>query len=212
MACLQADIDSGCAQRHPRRAGRMRGVMGAAATLWLASIAMVMAGERVLDERVHIYEVVVEGQPRTVLSFLPKERVFSKGLAGPAIIGSLRKGVADGGELEADNLVINPAFVTLLHRVIATHAPTDPAFQRAAREQSEGWMYVIDRRTPTPGGHVPAEDIIGSFEVREGVATAASYQPFRSHRLVSERGLFQLDRFLHPKLMDALMQLEQDGD
>jgi hypothetical protein len=186
--------------------------MGVAAALWFASITMAMAGERVLDERVHVYEVVVEGQPRTVLSFLPKEHVFSKGLAGPAIIGSLRKRVADGGGLAPDNIVVNPRFLDLLHEMIATHAPTDPAFQRAAREQDEGWMYVIDRRTPTPGGHVPAEDIIGSFEVRQGVATAASYQPFKSHRLVSERGLFQLDRFLHPKLMDALMQLEQDGD
>lgn len=184
----------------------LRCIVGAVLSAVL--VARLGAEQVPMDDRVHVFEVVVADQPASVVSFLPKEHVFAKGLAGPAIIGSLRKRVSDGGEVEADNLVVNPEFVTLLHRVIATHAPTDPSFQRAAREQGEGWIYVIDRRTPTPGGHVPAEDIIGSFEVREGVATTDSYQPFKSHRLLSERGLFQLDRFLHPKLMEALEQLE----
>lgn len=160
-----------------------------------------------MDERTHIYEVMVDGKAQSVLSFLPVDHVFDKGLPGAAIVGSMRVSPAAGGEVTADNIIINPAFVALLQDFIARTAPTDPGFARAAREQVDGWIYVIDRRTPTPLGNVPAEDILGGFEVRQGVLVPGSYQPMKSHRIVSARGLFQLDRFLHPRLLEHLRQL-----
>jgi hypothetical protein len=187
---------------------RWRAVFGSAWLMLLATVAV--AGEATMDERVLIYEVVVDGKPQSMLSFLPLSHVQSHGLAGPAIIGSLRKRTPDGGSLAPDNIAINRDFVALLHRVIAAHAPTDPAFANAAREQGEGWMYVIDRRTPTPGGDVPAEDIIASFKIANGAVVEGSYEPFASHRLVTERGMFRLDRFMQPKLMEALMALETE--
>jgi len=42
--------------------------------------------------------------------------------------------------------------------------------------------------------------------------TMEIHQPLESHRLVSERGVFELDRFLHRKLVDALIRLEQGKD
>jgi hypothetical protein len=198
--------------RPPVRSGArilamFRCLFGSVLLMMLAT--RVGAGEPSMDERLHIFEVVVEGRPMSVVSFLPREHVFSKGLAGPAIIGSLRKRIADGGRLEPDNIAINPRFVDFLHEVIADLTPTDPAFQRAAREQGEGWMYVIDRRTPTPGGHVPAEDILGGFKIENGAVVPGSYTRSPKHRLISERGVVQLDRFLHPKLIEALLSLEQ---
>jgi hypothetical protein len=165
------------------------------------------AAENAMDERTHIYEVMVDGKAQSVLSFLPVDHVFDKGLPGAAIVGSMRVSPAAGGEVTADNIIINPAFVALLQDFIARTAPTDPGFARAAREQVDGWIYVIDRRTPTPLGNVPAEDILGGFEVRQGVLVPGSYQPMKSHRIVSARGMFQLDRFLHPRLLEHLRQL-----
>ena len=68
-------------------------------------------------------------------------------------------------------------------------------------------IYIIDRRTPTPMGHVPSEDILGGFQVSQGVLVQDSYQPMKSPKIVSERGMFQLDNFLHPRLLEALKQL-----
>lgn len=161
-----------------------------------------------MDTRAHIYEVMVEGKAQSVLSFLPVEHVFKKGLSGAAIIGSMQVSPAAGGEITADNVRVNPQFVALLQDFIARTAPTDPAFERAAREQGEGWIYIIDRRTPTPQGHVPLEDILGAFEVRNGVLVPGSYESMAaSHRIVGAHGMFQLDGFLYPRLLEVLKQL-----
>ena len=42
----------------------------------------------------------------------------------------------------------NPAFIRLMHHVIKTFGPDDPALQEAASQQQEGWLYIVDLRTP----------------------------------------------------------------
>jgi hypothetical protein len=175
--------------------------------LCVAMVVPLWAAGKAVDDRTHIYEVMVEGKPRSALSFLPVDHVFKKGLPAAAIIGWMQVSPAAGGEITADNVRVNPLFVAVLQDFIARTAPTDPGFERAARAQGDGWIYVIDRRTPTPMGHVPSEDILGGFEVRGGSLVAGSYQPLKSHRIVSARGMLQLDNFLHPRLVETLKQL-----
>lgn len=155
----------------------------------------------------HVYEVMHAGKPQSVLSLLPKEQVFGRGLAAAAILGSLRVSPAQGGEVTPDNFVANPQFVAFLQAFLGRTAPTDPAFVRAAQQQGDGWIYIIDRRTPTPMGHVPREDILGGFEVRGGTLVEGSWHPMDDHRLLTERGLFELDGFLAPRLLESLQQL-----
>jgi hypothetical protein len=81
--------------------------------------------------------------------------------------------------------------------------------QAEARRQHTGWLYVIDARTPTPAREVPAYDIIGAFEVREGTVVPQSYQPNGNHRLFSSNGLFKLDSTLHEKLMNRVIKQAQ---
>lgn len=71
------------------------------------------------------------------------------------------------------------------------------------------WLYVIDARTPTPAAEVPAYDIIGAFEVREGAVVPQAYQPNGNHWLFSSNGLFKLDPTLHEKLMDRVVKQAQ---
>jgi hypothetical protein len=155
----------------------------------------------------NVYEVDQAGRRQSVLSLLPRDEVFQRGLAGPAILGSLRVSPAQGGEVTPDNFVPNPRFVAFLQDFLGRTAPTDPAFARAAQSQGDGWIYIIDRRTPTPMGEVPAEDILGGFEVRGGVLVEGSWRPMQSHRLLTARGLFRLDGFLAPRLLEALQRL-----
>ncbi len=166
-----------------------------------------------MDPRVHIHLVGLSepGRWDALVSLLSDEHVLRSGLPGPAIIGRLREHREAGAPLTPDNLEVNDEFVDFLHDIIARETPNDPAFQRAVKRQRDGWMYVIDRRTPTPAGEVPAEDILGAFRIENGEAVPGSYQRMKTHRIVSERGLFQLDDYLQPKLIEALRALGTDA-
>lgn len=62
-------------------------------------------------------------------------------------------------------------------------------------------MYLLDARTPDPGGRVPAEDIIGAVEVVEGQLVPGSYQHNPRHRLLTVNGWFRL-----PDELEAALQ------
>ena len=75
-------------------------------------------------------------------------------------------------------------------------------FSAAAEAQEDGWVYVIDLRTPDgPQGRVPQEDIIGAFEVRDGKVVADSYWRNEDHVPFSENGFMSLP----PSLEDAYL-------
>jgi hypothetical protein len=57
-----------------------------------------------------------------------------------------------------------------------------------AARLGNGWVYIIDQRTPTPGGQVPPEDIIGAFEVKDGDILPGSYRASPNHMILSPNG------------------------
>jgi hypothetical protein len=143
-----------------------------------------------------------------VVSLLPSEICFAHGLAGAAIVGFCTRLVRQGLTLDPESFRPNRLFINLLHEVIATNAPADPELQMAARQQHTGAVNLLDGRTPTPRGAVPPHDIIGGFQVKDGVIVPSSYQANPNHRLLSQDGLFKLgSKFLHDALMDRLAKV-----
>jgi hypothetical protein len=136
-----------------------------------------------------------------VLSTLSPEQVESLGgLPAEAIVG----GVA-GEELSPEAFRPNAAFIDFLHKVIQKDGPEDPGLRAAAREQGDGWVYVIDLRTPDgPQGSVPPDDIIGGFAVRTGQVVRSSYQPNPGYIAFTRHGLISLPPFLHQAFVDRL--------
>jgi hypothetical protein len=157
----------------------------------------------------YVYRVKLPEGFRDVVSLVPHDTVFASGLTEEAIIGDCTQLLHKNGRITDTNFRPNKPFVDLLHNVIATHALTLPGFQAEARRQHSGCLYVIDARTPAPAGEVPAYDIIGAFEVREGTVVPQSYQPNGNHRLFSSNGLFKLDPTLREKLMDRVIKQAQ---
>ncbi len=148
----------------------------------------------------------------TFVSLVDPSVVEQGALAGEAILGewispTLGEGIVE--RLPPESIRVNRVFVEFLHRVIERWAPEGPGFEAEVRRQRDGWIYIIDGRTPTPQGDVPPEDIIGAFEVRGGKLVAGSYRPSTSHRIVSNGGLFRLDENLHERL---LWELERRCD
>jgi hypothetical protein len=120
-------------------------------------------------------------------------------------VGVCKKPLEMGESLTPLNFKPNTVFVDFLHEVIARRGPESSSLQSAARAQGEGWVYLIDARTPTPEGDVPVHDILGAFAVKSGELVAGSYQPNRHHTILSPDGIFQLESTLFESLMEELI-------
>ena len=138
-----------------------------------------------------------------VLSLLPPELVERLGgIPSAAVCGVLDR------QAPESHFRANPKFVELLHSVIRKAGPGDAELQAAAALQKNGWVYVIDLRTPDgPQGRVLPEDIIGGFEVKEGVIDPQSYYQNQKHLVFSSRGLMLLPPTLQKALLEELSRL-----
>ena len=125
-----------------------------------------------------------------------------------AVVGFLAGETLDEREFRA-----NGVFIDFMHDVIRRTGPQDPELRAAAAAQGEGWLYVIDARTPeSPQGRVPPEDIIGAFEVEEGRLVEASYQANEDHRVLTRHGMVRLPPPFHEALVRELMQRRAEPD
>lgn len=164
-----------------------------------------------MDERFeYVCRVKTPEGERDHVTLLPPEMVFAKGLAPEAIVGVLSRPLQAGERITPEVFARNRVFVDFLHEVIAQHAPSQPELQAEARRLGNGWVYIIDQRTPTPGGPVPPEDILGAFEVKNGEVVPGSYQRSPKHMILSALGFFRLDARLHQCLLRELVSRNSD--
>ena len=136
-----------------------------------------------------------------VLSLLTPEEVEKiGGLPVKAICGEF-----EGDELLPEFFRVNPAFVDFMHSVIGTKGSGVLSLTEAAKNQKEGYLYVIDFRTPKGIlGNVPSEDIIGAFKVENGKVIENSYQRNESHKIYTKNGLVKLPPGLYELLIEEL--------
>jgi hypothetical protein len=138
-----------------------------------------------------------------VISFVSPAEVKSLGgLPAEAVVGRFE---GDDDNVSVESFQQNGLFVEFLHRVIRTAGPVDRELRAAAAQQGDGWVYIIDLRTPDgPQGRVPPEDIIGAFEVQLGQIKAEAYQPFPAHRVYTRNGLVVLPPSLRREFVRRL--------
>ncbi len=141
---------------------------------------------------------------KDLVTCLPHEQVFGRGLAPEAIIGVLLRPLEPGEAITPAIFARNRVFVDFMQGVIARRGPEMPGLIAAARRQGNGWVYIIDQRTRTPEGAVPPEDIVGAFEVRTGGVVPGSYLPNAKHLILSGGGFFQLGNELQTCLLEEL--------
>jgi len=173
---------------------------------------MLRRGLTVPHPGIHVYRVRrPTGETMDIVSVLPGV-VFNRGAAIESIVGRLRIPADEGGGLTPDNLDANPLFADFLHGVLARYGPSEPELIEQATRIGRGKVYVIDGRTPTPDGAVPAADILGSFVVNAGMVTAGSYERNPNHTILSAMGFFRLSPALHERLVAELALLPVHGD
>src|SRR5687768_1314857 len=110
------------------------------------------------ERQVFIYRLDTGEGEHDVVSILEPDWVFERGLHPEAIMGMLREG-ANLEQFGPDDLQENPTFLRLLSRLLFEHLDQDEQLQREAEIQAEGYVYLLDARTPDLGGRVLPEDI-----------------------------------------------------
>ena len=161
---------------------------------------MYVAGQ---DRQVFVYRVDLGVGERDVVSSLEADWVFRHGLHPEAIMATIREG-ADPDDLTPADVEENGTFLRLLSRVILDNITACAGIRREAEIQGNGSVYLLDGRTPDPGGRVPPEDIIGAVAVSNGEPATASYRHNPRHRLFTTTGWFRLPGELEAALQRRL--------
>jgi len=129
----------------------------------------------------------------------PEEADKRGGMPLEAIIG-----IWYGDEPSPDRFTPNLYFVDFMHDVIKSAGPTDPSLLATASQQQEGWLFVFDHRQQ---GDTPTEDIIGAFEIRQGMIVADTYWRNDDHVVFSEKGPVQLPPTLQQVMVERARAL-----
>jgi hypothetical protein len=132
----------------------------------------------------------------------------SGGLSGKAVAAVVEGPTPSRGiAVPLEAVRPNAVFAAFRHGVISTRGPSDPGLRAAAAAQRDGWVYVVDLRTPGgPQGQVPSEDIIGGFKVEEGIIVVDSYVANERHRVSTSPGLVRLPPSLRTAFVEELRQ------
>lgn len=156
------------------------------------------------EPSVYVCRVDTAEGDKDYVTLIPPEVAFTQGLAPEAIVGVLSRPLQPDEPITPEMFARNPVFVEFLHEVIARNGPTQPGVLAEAKRLGNGFVVVVDRRTPTPEGPVPPEDIIGFFKIDSGKVVEGSYQRSPNHRILSANGFFRLDPGLHKCLLKDL--------
>ncbi|KAI9478151.1 MAG: hypothetical protein EXX96DRAFT_569750 [Benjaminiella poitrasii] len=114
--------------------------------------------------------------------------------------------------VDPKTFIENHKFVNFLTSVLREniHKIDDSNLKALADWQKEGWLHINDERNPPAWGRISfPEDIIGSVELSAGKIKEGTYQAMPAHRIVSNKGLFQLSEPLMNYIVHAAKQKVQ---
>ena len=150
----------------------------------------------------YIYDTVVDGSHRYFATLLSHETGFAAGLPPEAIIGEFTRGPET---LTPDSFQQNQQFIQFMAYAIGKHAASCPGLIAEAQRQQNGFVYILDNRTPNPDDGVPPEDIIGGVEIENGQMIRFHGSP--NYRILTQDGFMQLDPWLKDRLVDELVAI-----
>ncbi len=127
-----------------------------------------------------------------LISPFTKEELKSVQSRSELFIGQLNEpeiGVVPG------NISYNKDFLVHMHALVRDIMVNDPQVIARAEEQPNGFVFIIDRRSPAATDvsqeHVDKEDIIGIFLCNEFKTDVGKYRPNPDYLLVTEKGVAQ---------------------
>jgi len=122
-------------------------------------------------------------------TFLPESIVAEYGLPSSLIVGIIDNPESSSESLEnviKSSLKVNVEFKKTIQNFCENVLSKMPQIEIQANAQGNGWVYIIDQRTPDPAGEVPSQDIFGAFEISDG--KVVRYQANPSYEIYSANG------------------------
>ncbi|MCU0421697.1 MAG: hypothetical protein MUC81_02710 [Bacteroidia bacterium] len=139
----------------------------------------------------------IESQEVTLLSLFDGA-TLAKIKNQKAIVGMLKD---NSEKIIHSNIAYNPAFIDLFHKTMLLFAD---ATELHVPQLNNPIAYIVDERSTNPD-NPEQEDIIGSFEVKEGILLKESYQPNPNYQWISNKGMFKLPSTMEKVLFLALV-------
>jgi len=149
-----------------------------------------------------MYTITQDGRERTLLSLMPLDEGFERGIPSEAILGELNQ--FDTG-LSEDNFTPNVVFIKFMHESIATHVRSCPSLIDRAKRLGDGQLPLLDGRVPVGQKQVHAADVIGFLEVEN--ERIVRYTACMQHKLVYQDQVVKLEPFLHDRLLGDLLRI-----
>ena len=139
----------------------------------------------------HLYYLVRKTEKEQIyyLSILPGVLIRDNPNAFAAIAG---KFLQDPNKYENPQFIENETFVEMMHKTIVDGLLTYEDLVDRMRAGVEKYIYLIDKRTPSPQGEVPPEDIYGCIEMVED--GSIDYTPNPNYKIYGKNGFFYLCR------------------
>lgn len=170
------------------------------------SLSSVYGGGTNKTDKVTAFRIEIKGNQHTLISMLTKKDVLRMGLPTQAVLGEM----IDNQDQAAipEYFVQNKKFVEFLHDFIRQYAPNDPGFKKMAKRKKRGYIYVVDQRCNEKNiDDISVEDLLGFFKIEDGKIVRDSYERFRSHRIMTEKGFFRLSKTMEARLLKELRNL-----
>jgi len=140
----------------------------------------------------------IEGVETLLLSIINPEIDKKAKLTAKAIVGFV---LNNNQPISENNVRINPAFLDHFHKTIIFFAQFNDEIIHLIEQQQNGFIYVRDQRNKEDE---KSEDIIGSFEIKNGELVHASYVPNPHYKFITATGGFELQEELEALLYSTL--------
>ncbi|HEU4717092.1 MAG TPA: hypothetical protein VFU15_04635 [Bacteroidia bacterium] len=112
--------------------------------------------------------------------------------------------------VKPENISFNLDFLVAMHQVVREVMAEDPEVTEKAKEQENGFVFIVDRRSPEDS-EVEKEDIIGIFLCNERKTDAARYRPNPDYKLISKRGMGMLPMTAEVELKRRILEVPSAG-
>ncbi|GAB1261919.1 hypothetical protein [Aurantivibrio plasticivorans] len=156
---------------------------------------------------INLAEVHVDGKNIAVLTHLNTQEILENGISSSVIIGHYES-TPYKDELKFDKasgFTPNKNYHTTINGFCEKILAKDPSTLEEAEGIENGWLYIIDQRTPTPETTVPPEDIIGAFIIEDG--KIKEFKSNNNHRIVTNNGVTNFGRDKEEQYLSYLLKL-----
>lgn len=150
----------------------------------------------------YVYDIEMDGKIIYFHSFVSPTLVSKHGLNGKIISGKIQK--TESGS-EEEKFLGNSEFKQTVFQFIDKVLREDTQLAQAAENQADGYVYIIDKRTPDPNGRVEVFDIMGAFKVES--KRLGGFEPNSNYQIKSVNGFIDFGPQNNAQFMKYLEKL-----